>query len=86
MPVGGGVVSPLYGFCKCTLSHNACVSFRYTVVRHNQPKYNKPGNPACGRVGVWACGRVGVWACGRVCGRACVRACVRARVWLYVNV
>ena len=32
--VGGGVVFPLYGFCQCILSLNACVFCRYTIMHY----------------------------------------------------
>ena len=32
--VEGGVVSPLYGFCQCILSLNACVFCRYTIMHY----------------------------------------------------
>ena len=34
MPVEGGVVSPIYGFCQCILSLNACVFCRYTIMQY----------------------------------------------------
>ena len=34
VPVEGGVVSPLYGFCQCVFSLNACVFCRYTIIQY----------------------------------------------------
>ena len=32
--VEGGLFSPLYGFCQCILSLNACVFCRYTIMHY----------------------------------------------------
>ena len=34
VPVESGVVFPLYGFCQCILSLNACVFCRYTIMQY----------------------------------------------------